>query len=199
MNPQVSSESKIIASAHLTELTDSLAQIDVHAIDRVFEHLRRARDAGATIFVAGNGGSAATASHWANDLGKTAKRSGQAPIRVMSLSDNASWVTALANDEGYDRVFAGQLENFLRPEDILVVISASGSSPNLVQAVELAQSRQATTIGFLGFDGGILKPMVNELIWIPTERGAYELVEDCHMALCHILTKCLARDTKIES
>ena len=109
-----------------------MAQIDVHAIDRVFEHLRRARDQGATIFVAGNGGSAATASHWANDLGKTAKRSGQAPIRVMSLSDNASWITALANDEGYDRVFAGQLENFLRPEDILVVISASGSSPNLV-------------------------------------------------------------------
>ena len=117
--------------------------------------------------------------------------------RVMCLSDNVSWLTALANDEGYERVFAGQLENFARPEDVLVVISASGNSMNLVRAVELARQKGTSTIGFLGFDGGVLKTMVDELVWISTEKGSYELVEDCHMSLCHTLTKCLAQDPQI--
>src|SRR5688572_32944538 len=103
----------------------------VDAIYRVGRLLSDARDKSATIYIAGNGGSAATASHWVNDLGKATKSAGRAPIRVMSLSDNVSWLTALANDEGYERVFCGQLENFARPGDVLIVISASGNSPNL--------------------------------------------------------------------
>jgi D-sedoheptulose 7-phosphate isomerase len=113
-------------------------------------------------------------------------------MRVMSLSDNISWLTALANDEGYDRVFAGQLENFAQPSDVLVVISASGNSPNLVRAVECACSRRVVTIGLLGFDGGILKSMVNETLLLPTDKGAYGLVESGHALLCHVLTTCLA-------
>ena len=112
----------------------------------------------------------------------------------MSLSDNVSWLTALANDEGYDRVFAGQLENFARAGDLLVAISASGNSPNLLRAVELAQSRGVTTIGLLGFDGGKLKTQVDDYLWIPTEKGTYGLVESFHTLLCHIITDCLARD-----
>jgi D-sedoheptulose 7-phosphate isomerase len=164
------------------------------AIERVLRHLQRARDAGATIYVAGNGGSAATASHWVNDLGKATKRSGRVPFRAMCLSDSISWMTALANDEGYERVFAGQLENFAMPNDILVVISASGNSVNLVRAVELARSKAMITIGLLGFDGGILKSLVSEVLWLESEKGCYELIEDGHMLLCHVLTKCLVLD-----
>ena len=102
---------------------------------RGFSHAVRA---GNTIYLAGNGGSAATASHWANDLGKATKCPGAKPIRVVSLSEHVSWMTALANDDGYDRIFAGQLENFAVPGDVLVVFSASGNSPNLVEAVRTA-------------------------------------------------------------
>lgn len=188
-----------LATSHLRSLASLFGSMDLDGVERVFQRLRTARDSGALVYIAGNGGSAATATHWANDLGKGAKRSGRAPIRVMCLSDNTSWLTALANDEGYERVFSGQMENFARPEDVLVVISASGNSRNLVRAVELARERGVTTIGFLGFDGGVLKGMVDDFVWIPTEKGAYEQAEDCHMTLCHILTMCLAQDRRHDS
>jgi D-sedoheptulose 7-phosphate isomerase len=183
-----------IALNHLNALRAVLRRVDLDSIERIVDRLRFARDNAATVFVAGNGGSAATASHWVNDLGKATKRSGRAPMRVMCLSDNASWLTALANDDGYDEVFSGQLDNFARDDDVLVVISASGNSPNLVRAVEVAGRRGAVTIGLLGFDGGVLKDLVNECVWLSTEKGAYELVEDAHSVICHILTSCLAQD-----
>jgi D-sedoheptulose 7-phosphate isomerase len=186
---------KQIASNYLEAFESLLRQVDVEALGRVLRHLHDARDSGATIYVAGNGGSAATASHWVNDLGKGTKRAGSAPMRVMSLSDNVSWLTALANDEGYDRVFSGQLENFALPGDILIVISASGNSPNLVRAVEVARSRGVITMALLGFDGGVLKDQVDEYLWFPTEKGAYGLVESAHSLFCHILTDCLMTDT----
>ena len=192
-------QAKNLAANHFQTVSSLMSQMDLSAIGRVFDRLRDARDREATIYVAGNGGSAATATHWTTDMGKAAKRSGKKPIRVMCLSDNVSWLTALGNDEGYERVFSGQLENFVRAGDVLVVISASGSSLNLVQAVELAKEHGAETIGFLGFDGGRLKNMCDELVWVNTEKGVYEQVEDCHMALCHILTMCLAQDRKTES
>ena len=185
---------KQVAADHLHRLSDLFEQIDLDALERVFSLLQAARDNGSTIYIAGNGGSAATAAHWANDLGKATKRSGRAPMRVMSLGDNLAWMTALANDEGYDRVFTGQLENFARPGDLLVVISASGSSPNVVRAVETAKQLGVSTVGLLGFDGGSLKTMVDELVWVPTEQGDYELAEDCHMTICHILARSLALD-----
>jgi D-sedoheptulose 7-phosphate isomerase len=188
-----------IASEYLRELSRILDEFDLVAIDRVVQRLREARDRGSMIYVAGNGGSAATASHWVNDLGKATKRSGSVPFRVMSLSENVSWLTALANDEGYQRVFSGQLENFARRDDLLVVISASGNSQNLVHAVKLARSLHVGTIGFLGFDGGVLKDMVDDWVWLKTEKGCYELVEDAHMALCHVLTSCLINDRPISS
>ncbi|MGH2587588.1 MAG: D-sedoheptulose-7-phosphate isomerase [Dehalococcoidia bacterium] len=185
---------RTVATAYLQTMKDLLRLIDVDAIERVVQRLREARERRTTIFVAGNGGSAATAAHFVNDLGKAAKRTGCTPIRAMSLSDNTPWLTALANDEGYDRAFAGQMENFAEPGDVLIVISASGNSPNLVRATELARAREMTAIGFLGFDGGVLKDMVDDRIWIPTERGAYGPVEDCHAILCHTITACLTAD-----
>lgn len=185
---------KQIAAEHIQSLTSALKGMDLDAIGRVFNLLRNARDCKAMVYVAGNGGSAATASHWANDMGKATKRSGHTPFRLICLSDNTPWLTALGNDEGYDRVYSGQLENFASPGDVLVVISASGNSPNLVGAVELAKECGVTTVGFLGFDGGVLKNLVDEHVWISTKIGAYEQVEDCHMSLCHILTLCLTQD-----
>lgn len=157
-------------------------------------HLRRAREEGATIYLAGNGGSAATATHVANDLGKATRKSGRRPIRVMCLSDNVAWLTALGNDEGYERVFAGQLENFAAPGDVLIVISASGNSPNLVHAVELARARGLVTIGVLGFDGGRLKAMVDEALWLRSEHGLYGPVESAHVVVLDMVTACLIDD-----
>jgi D-sedoheptulose 7-phosphate isomerase len=195
MNQKI--EVKQLATDFLQAFELLLARIDVDSIDRIVRRLQTARDNEATIYFAGNGGSAATASHWVNNLGQATKRSGRKPMRVMSLSDNVSWLTALANDEGYDRVFCGQLENFAKLGDVLIVISASGNSPNLVNAVEQARRRGLVTIGFLGFDGGVLKNKVDEVLWLPTAKGAYGLVESGHSLLCHIVTDCLARDSAV--
>jgi D-sedoheptulose 7-phosphate isomerase len=187
-------QTKLIAREYLAEFVAQLEHVDLEALERVVERLRAARDAGSMVYIAGNGGSAATATHWANDLAKATKRSGRAPMRMMCLSDNTSWLTALGNDEGYERVFAGQLENFARPDDVLIVISASGNSPNLLRAVELARERDVVTIGLLGFDGGALKSMVTESLWLETEIGAYGLVETGHVLMADIITTCFIRD-----
>jgi D-sedoheptulose 7-phosphate isomerase len=184
-----------ISASHFSAVGGQLDELDLEAVDRVVQLLRTARDARSTVFIAGNGGSASTASHWVNDLGKATKRSGRAPIRVMGLVDNTSWMTALANDEGYARAFAGQLENFGEPGDVLIVISASGNSDNLVQAVELARGLNMHSIGLLGFDGGKLMDMVDEAILVETEKGAYELVEDIHSIVAHAVTRALVADT----
>jgi D-sedoheptulose 7-phosphate isomerase len=189
----------LFVAERLRAFKELVQRIDLDAVERIARILRLARGNGATIYIAGNGGSAATASHWVNDLGKATKSSGGPPMRVISLSDNISWLTALANDEGYDRVFAGQLENFAQHGDILIVISASGNSPNLVKAVELAHARGLVTVGLLGFDGGVLKSKLNECLWIPTEKGAYGLVESAHALLCHVLTDCLASNSVLDS
>ncbi len=194
MNYEQISKAKQNIADYLQAFTLLLCQVDLEAIERVAELLQRTRDLGGTIYIAGNGGSATTASHWVNDLGKATKRAGAKNMRVMSLSDNISWLTALANDEGYERVFAGQLENFARPGDVLIVISASGNSPNLLRAVELARKSDIKTIALLGFDGGMLKNRVDEYLLIPTTKGAYGMVESAHGLICHVLTDCLAKN-----
>ena len=182
------------AARYLERFARLMEEIDLHAVERVVKRLGQARDLGAAVYIAGNGGSASTATHWANDLGKATKREGRASIRVLSMSDNTSWLTALANDEGYERVFAGQLENFAKPGDVLIVISASGNSANLVAAVELARSFDMTTIGLLGFDGGRLKDLVDEALHLPTDVGEYGPVETGHVLLADIVTTCLIED-----
>jgi D-sedoheptulose 7-phosphate isomerase len=181
-------EIRRIISDYLPAFEKLLHLIDRDAIERIARCLSITRQNGATIYVAGNGGSAAIASHWVNDLGKATKRPGLPPIRVMSLNDNVSWLT---NDEGYERVFSGQLENFAQPGDVLIVISSSGNSINLVRAVDLSRERGVTSIGLLGFDGGVLKHRVDDYLLLPTEKGAYGLVEPMHQMVCHILTACL--------
>jgi len=194
MNSPVSVLPLPVVSTHIANVRRVLSEVQEAAVERIVDIFRQARDRGSCIYVAGNGGSSATASHWVNDLGKATKRSGCPPMRVMCLSDNIPWLSALANDEGYDRAFAGQLENFAMPGDVLVCISASGNSPNLVRAVEMARVRKLTTVALLGFDGGALRTLVDEMVCVTTEKGAYELVEDVHSVLCHAVTRCLIAD-----
>lgn len=183
-----------LVSSHIERFARTVKGLDIESIERVVQLLRAARDRGSTVFIAGNGGSAAIASHFVNDLGKATKSSGRRHMRVMSLADNASWTTALANDEGYDRVFAGQLENFAEPHDVLVAVSSSGGSTNLIDAVELARERDVRTVALVGFDGGELRDLADEVVWVPTELGAYELAEDAHALICHLITICLVND-----
>jgi D-sedoheptulose 7-phosphate isomerase len=186
--------SPAVIPAHVSDVCRLLGDIPMFTLERIVDVFRGARDRGAFIYIAGNGGSSATASHWVNDLGKATKRSGRSPMKVLCLSDNTSWLSALANDEGYDRVFAGQLENFATPGDVLVCISASGNSPNLIRAVEVAKQRGMTTVGLLGFDGGALRSLVDVMLCVRTEKGAYEVVEDIHSVICHAVTRCLIAD-----
>ncbi len=189
-----SSVSPAIISTYVTNVGRMLNTIEISALERIVQIFRAVRDRGSFIYIAGNGGSASTASHWVNDLGKATKRSGRRPLKVMCLSDNTSWFSALSNDEGYNRAFAGQLDNFATPGDVLVCISASGNSQNLVQAVELARTRDLTTVALVGFDGGALNGMVDAAVCVCTEKGAYELVEDVHSIICHAITRCLVAD-----
>lgn len=189
-----SSTSSPIIPAYLANVVGVLKEIEVSAIENVVDIIRSARDRGAFIYIAGNGGSSSTASHWVNDLGKATKRCGRPPLKVMCLSDNTAWFSALSNDEGYERSFAGQLENFASTGDLLICLSASGNSANLLRAAELARSRGVTTVALVGFDGGALKTLADVAIWVPTDRGTYEIVEDVHSVICHAITRRLAAD-----
>lgn len=184
------------ARAYLDRFAQLVTGMDASSIAIAVGRLRRARDEGATIFVAGNGGSASTASHLVNDLSKAARGPHAPTLRVVGLADNIAWLTALANDEGYERVFAGQLENLARPGDVLLLISASGNSPNLLRAVEHARDAGVETIALLGFDGGALRSMVDHAVWVETEHGAYGFAENAHTVIADLITACLARDAR---
>jgi D-sedoheptulose 7-phosphate isomerase len=137
----------------------------------------------------GNGGSAATASHMVCDLAKNTRTPEAPDFRVIGLADNMPIFSALANDEGYENVFSQQLANFVQPGDVVIGISASGKSPNVVKAIELARRAGAITIGFTGFDGGRLHELVDLEIHVPSHT--IEHVEDIHLTLDHVITKAI--------
>lgn len=179
---------------YILDLEDTLGQLPDESIDEVIGILHSARFDRRQIFVMGNGGSASTASHLACDLGKNTRQEGWPNFRVIGLSDNMAIFSALANDEGYQSVFVQQLENLLQPGDIVLAISASGNSPNVLRAVEFANSAGARTIGFTGFDGGKLGPMVEINLHVPSHN--IEQVEDIHLMLEHIMTRALREMAK---
>jgi D-sedoheptulose 7-phosphate isomerase len=174
------------AATWLREAAQVIAGIEADAVSRAAAVLVDAwkRDAG--IFIAGNGGSAATASHLALDLQKAGRGPGGRGARAVSLVDNPGLVTAWANDVSFDRVFAEQLEALARPGDALVVISVSGSSPNLVAAVGSARRLGLTSVGLLGRTGGAVRDAVDVAVLVPSDD--YGWVESAHVALHHILT-----------
>ncbi len=168
-------------------------------IDRAIELLYRAWEEGRTVFTAGNGGSAGTATHFAADLNKMTAIPGRPRLRAMSLVDNIPLVSALVNDEGWDNVYTEQLETFFRPGDVLVAISVHGGkgrdkagawSQNLMKAIEYVKRRSGTTIGLTGFDGGAMREACDACVVVPYDTTPH--VEGFHVVLHHLIAFCLA-------
>ena len=172
-------------------LTSILSELDLVAVARIVDCLYDAWRRRALVAIAGNGGSASTASHMANDLVKAAHVDGQHRFNVRSLVDNASMLTALANDLGYESVFANQLDALFGERDVLVLISASGESPNVVAAARRARELGGSSIALLGFSGGTLAEIADIAVVVATEHGEYGPVEDAHLALNHMISEAL--------
>jgi D-sedoheptulose 7-phosphate isomerase len=175
------------AKGYLDYLQEVLRRLDVAAIARFIDTLLAARDRGARIFFLGNGGSAATASHFANDLAIGCGK-GLKPFRALSLTDNLAMVTAIGNDCGYEEIFCQQLQAQVCPGDVVVAISASGNSPNVIKAVEYANGVPAETVALTGFDGGRLSQVANLVVHVPTAKAEYGPVEDVHLILDHLVS-----------
>lgn len=180
------------AGAYLHYLQSVLQRIDTAEIGRFIETLLDARTRGATVFFIGNGGSAATASHFANDLSIGTNDYDQ-PFRVISLTDNVPIITAIGNDFGYEEIFVRQLRILGKKGDVLVGISASGNSPNLIKAFDYAVLAGIRTVAITAFDGGKMKNLADEGIHVPTEPKEYGPAEDAHMVLDHLVGAYLVR------
>jgi len=177
------------AREYLSGLRVVLDEINTEDVARVVEILLDAYRRGRTIFIIGNGGSAATASHMMCDLAKGCGVEGKPRIRALSLTDNVSIMTAISNDISYEKVFTEQLKVFLEEGDVVLGITASGNSPNILDAIRYAKEHGATTIGFIGFGGGKLKGMVDAHVTVSSRN--YGHVEDLHCVLEHLISQCL--------
>jgi D-sedoheptulose 7-phosphate isomerase len=165
-----------------------LQQLDVSPVNELVARLERARAEGRHIFLFGNGGSMATASHFACDLGKGTVQPNRPRFKVM-VFDSLPTLTAYANDNGYETVFAEPLITHSQPGDLAIAFTASGNSPNVVRAVEVAKQLGLVTIAFTGFDGGQVKDRVELNIHVPV--NSYALVEDAHLILTHAICEML--------
>lgn len=174
---------------YLTLLAGTLTRISRQQVWSVISALMDAWRGQRRVYIIGNGGSAATASHMANDLNKYTIVEGKARFKAIALSDNIPVLTAWANDSSYDLVFSEQLANHLEPGDVVIAISTSGNSPNILQALKFARQRQAVTIGFTGDIGGALKDLVDHCVFIPD--GQIGRQEDGHMILDHMIAHIL--------
>ncbi len=185
---------------YLNRLTSALASIRECDIQALADRLIKARAEGQSIFIVGNGGSAATASHMATDLGVGSARYATG-IRAISLVDNVSVLTATGNDISFDDVFAAQIRLLGNNDDVLIAISASGNSPNVLCAVEAARALKMTVVALSGFDGGALATSADISIRVVTDIGDYGPVEDAHLAINHMITELIRRteDTGVNS
>lgn len=171
---------------YLNNLGDSLQQIPLEKVQHVIQILHHARLNGRQIFIMGNGGSASTSSHFVCDLAKNNYFEGLPPFRAIDLNSSNAIFTALANDEGYENVFSHQLRTLIEPHDIVIGISTSGNSPNVLRAIELANKTGAITIGMTGFEGGKLSELVNVEVRVPSDNIRH--VEDIHMIITHLIS-----------
>ncbi len=162
-----------------------VANLPHGAIGQAISELLRAYTDGKMVFIFGNGGSAALASHFACDLGKgtVIGKDGQKRFRVMALTDNLPLVTAWANDTSYEQVFAEQLRNFVAAGDVAFAISGSGNSPNVLQALKVAKEARATTIGLTGFEGGKMSSLCDVCVILPSDN--MQIIEDFHVSVTH--------------
>ena len=179
----------IKAEEYLNQFKKTLESLDLEDLNSIIDSLLKAYREDKQVFIMGNGGSAVLASHFACDLSKgtlnNVYNDKEKRFKIISLTDNVALMTAYSNDLGYEHVFSQQLKNLLNEDDIVIGISSSGNSSNIINAINLAKKNKAVTIGFMGFDGGKLKDIVDLKIWV--NKNNYGMVEDIHSALQHMI------------
>jgi len=178
---------ELFVKDYKNRLVNLINNIEPNIIGAIINAIENTVEKKSRIYILGNGGSSATASHMVNDLGAGLRRRGIINLDVVSLADNTPVITAIANDIGYDNIFYMQMEGLLKPEDLVIAISCSGNSPNITTAIQYAKKQGCKLIGVTGFDGGLLKEMSDINFHVDVEKGQYGLVEDVHMILDHII------------
>lgn len=178
-------------AAYFEKEKRSLDLIDKASLSQLINLLENAREAGRQIFVMGNGGSGATASHYCCDFNKGISLSKEKRYRVICLNDNIPTMLAYANDLGYEEVFVGLLENFFNPGDVVIGISGSGNSPNVLRAIQWAKEHNGCTVGLTGYNGGALKRIAQYGVHVPVDD--MQITEDIHMVLGHCIMRVLCQ------
>lgn len=173
------------ARDYMERVCREIDQLDLEQAETMAELIETAYHAGRFVFIIGNGGSGANASHLCEDLNKCTlcDFESQKRLKVLSLTDNTSAIMAWGNDEGYDRIFVEQLKNYASPGDLLLAISGSGNSPNILKAVEWANANGLTTLGITGFGGGKLRPMAHHSLHVALDDMG--MVESLHSVVFH--------------
>ncbi len=173
----------------------ALSGIKFQEIFALYQTLKEISEIGSSVFIGGNGGSAATAEHFVTDIGiGTHLRGLKNPIKAISLNSNIAVMTALSNDTSYDQVFSEQLKLF-KPslQDLVIVITASGNSPNILNLLQTSKTLGVRTCALTGFDGGKAKEIADFVVHVPTENNEYGIVEDLHLSICHVITELLRK------
>ena len=182
------------AKDYLQQSLEAMRTISPDDVARLIEILQAARQGQKHVFVCGNGGSAATASHLAAGLGNEGSRGREKKFRVLALTDNIPWITSLANDSDYSAIFVEQLKNFAQPGDVLIVFSGSGNSPNVIRAVEWANDAGLLTVGITGRPGGKLANLARHTIFV--ESTHIGRVEEGHFLIQHLVTYYFAESSR---
>ncbi len=180
-------ESNASINSYFTELEQMLRDISQAHLQDILSLLEETYRNGHRIFIMGNGGSAATASHFALDLAKNTIMPGAPRLKAISLTDHVPLITAWSNDTAYEHIFEEQLANMIEPGDLVIGISTSGNSPNVINALKLAKKSCAATVGLLGAEGGLIKNIVDSYVLAPGQNIEQE--EDAHMILTHFITR----------
>jgi D-sedoheptulose 7-phosphate isomerase len=184
------------AESYFAQLSQVLGRLPYGTVDHIASRLLRAYNEKRTVFLFGNGGSAGLASHWACDLGKGTAVPGKRRFRVIALTDNIPTMTAWANDAKYDDIFAEQLRNFVEPGDVILAISGSGNSPNVINGLLVAREAEAFTIGLTGYRGGKMKSLCDICLIVPSDN--MQFIEDLHLCISHCVFRSLCHQLAIQ-
>ena len=177
---------------YITRIHSSLKLVNVAELNYAKQIILDTTKQNGKIWLIGNGGSAATSSHFATDLSRCTSENGE-PIRAISLCDNTALITAIGNDFTFEEIFKKQLEILGTKGDLLISISASGNSSNLLQAIKYAKSQSIKTLSLVGFDGGLIHELSDNSILAQTDVGDYGVAEDCHSMICHFISSALRK------
>ena len=170
-----------------SRVNSALNHVNFNELESALRVILSTSKIGGRVWLIGNGGSAATSSHFATDLNRCTSEDGQ-PLKAISLCDNTGLITAIGNDFSFQDIFIKQLQNLGEKGDLLISISASGNSINLIKAVEFAKTCSINTLSLVGFDGGVLRKLSDNSIYVQTDIGDYGVAEDCHSIICHYIS-----------